>query len=603
LKTANGTIIPNATLTAAHLGQQITASVKHLVSGNLCWGTITPEDKLEPTIACPTLTLPCSAPIPSLFSTPGVVATDNCSSVILTSVDVEQIDQPCTGTVNGLANISYALRRVHTAEDAVGNISQPCTQWIYFEREPASAVVFPVDVTLTNCINADTTPTGVIGLPGPGTGVPTIGGRSLLSNTFCELNVTFSDLSFVTCSGARIITRTWLLLDWCNGQSSIVGSRVQTIRINDIGAPIITNAPDDVTISTDAQVCSAAYDLPNIIITDNCSAAASINVQYTLDGVPFVVIGTVATVGGDVVGNLGIIPALPIGIHTFTYTTTDFCGNTATATHRVTVQDRTVPVAVCDKNTVASIGFDGLSLVNASTFNDGSYDNCSPDVWFKARRMTSGCGQNTQFHDQVQFCCADLGKTVMVVFRVYDADPGAGSVAQTRLIDRSNECMVEVQVADKLRPTCAAPANVTVSCKSFDPSYWAYGTATATDNCALDTLTVSVDEASFDKTCNRGTIRRTWTARDETGLTSTCAQVITVTQEQDYFVHFPADVNISQCNGTGNYGTPTIFRKDCELTAVTFRDDTLKLAPDACIRILRHWQVINYCTHTTQTRL
>ena len=70
-------------------------------------------------------------------------------------------------------------------------------------------------------------------------------------------------------------------------------------------------------------------------------------------------------------------------------------------------------------------GQQGMILANASSFDDGSYDNCSP-VHFKVRRMDSNnCQGNSQFYDQVKFCCSDIGDTITVVLRVYDVDPGA----------------------------------------------------------------------------------------------------------------------------------------------------------------------------------
>ena len=44
----NGDTIPNATLTAEHVGQTFTVKVLSECSGNSCWGTISVEDKLPP---------------------------------------------------------------------------------------------------------------------------------------------------------------------------------------------------------------------------------------------------------------------------------------------------------------------------------------------------------------------------------------------------------------------------------------------------------------------------------------------------------------------------------------------------------------------------
>jgi hypothetical protein len=605
-------------VSSGQLNQTLKVKVTHTPSGNSCWGNILVEDKLAPTVTCQDITLNCNQAVPAFPPNAGnasVQVTDNCGAVTLASADVEQVDVACTATINGQSGMSYAIRRVHTATDAQGMVSAPCSQWIYFQRlaiTPASFTAsLPADITLNSC-SADTTPLGVPNLLGPGTGVPSVGGG------FCEANYVYSDVVIPVCSGTRKIVRTWTILDWCApaGTPPFVG--VQIIKVQDVAGPEFLNFPTDVTISTDPNNCVGSYNLPDVLVDDVCSRLASIKALYSINGVPSVLNGSFPCYGcpvnptpgcgwpapytngnncwaTDTLGVLGTISNLPIGTHEITYIITDDCGNSTSRILKVTVADLVPPTAVCDKNTVASIGQDGTAFINASTFDDGSYDVCSP-VFFKARRMDAGCGQNTDFHDQVKFCCADIGQVVTVVFRAYDVDPGTGSVNQAFLADRANDCMVQVEVSDKLRPTCSAPANVTVSCKTFDPSYWSYGTATATDNCGLDTITVSVDVSGFDQSCNRGIIRRTWTAKDDTGLESRCTQNITVTYDQDYFLHFPGDVKVTQCTGTGNYGEPTIFRKDCELTAVTFHDDTLKLVPDACYKILRHWKVINWCT-------
>lgn len=83
----------------------------------------------------------------------------------------------------------------------------------------------------------------------------------------------------------------------------------------------------------------------------------------------------------------------------------------------------------------------------AEDFDQGSFDNCSPHVFFKVIRMEQLRGTNNgsnanqsdngtnctgingddnalldgnqiYFDDHVKFCCTDVGKSIMVVFRV-----------------------------------------------------------------------------------------------------------------------------------------------------------------------------------------
>lgn len=129
----------------------------------------------------------------------------------------------------------------------------------------------------------------------------------------------------------------------------------------------------------------------------------------------------------------------------------------------------------------------------------------------------------------MKFCCDDIGDTILVVLRVYNVDVQSGDVALDYSEDHANDCMVRVIVEDKVKPTCNAPANKTVSCENFDPSLWAYGAATATDNCCIDTITATANYSQFDTLCNRGTITRTFRALDCGGLSSTCTQRVLVT--------------------------------------------------------------------------
>ncbi|MEZ4917762.1 MAG: hypothetical protein R2792_01555 [Saprospiraceae bacterium] len=225
-----------------------------------------------------------------------------------------------------------------------------------------------------------------------------------------------------------------------------------------------------------------------------------------------------------------------MGDYTVRYTAEDGCGNTSSCEFVMHVADLAPPVAACDEHTQVALGGTGMIFVDASTFDDGSYDNCA-DVHFKARRMLSNdCQTDTLFHDQVKFCCDDINDTIMVVFRVYDVDVPAGTVGLDDYEPHFNDCMVEVFVEDKIKPVCTAPDHTTVACENFDPSLWAYGFAEGLDNCCLDTITTTTNYALFDTLCNKGTITRTFRVFDCAGNSSQCTQRVVVEYIQDYYV-------------------------------------------------------------------
>jgi hypothetical protein len=250
--------------------------------------------------------------------------------------------------------------------------------------------------------------------------------------------------------------------------------------------------------------------------------------------------------------------------------------------------DVTAPVAVCVENTVVALGAGGTATVNANTFNDNSYDACCLGNFQVSRLVDGPCdedGSQDDFTNNITFCCADIGATFSVILKVYDC---AGNF---------NTCFAAVEVQDKLKPVCVAPANVTVSCAQFDPSLEAYGSGAHTDNCCLDNTITTLDSHLFNQYCVQGTLKRIFNVSDCSGNTSQCTQNIVVNYEQNYFVKFPNDVIVPTTNPNGNYGELTYFGVDCELMAASYSDQTFANPADADFKILRTWTVINWCTY------
>ncbi|MCB0528858.1 MAG: HYR domain-containing protein, partial [Saprospiraceae bacterium] len=463
----------NFIASAANINQTIQVRVRDLVSGNMCWGYIHVEDKLAPVLSCENINLNCAVTTYSPdyllnelgFSQAYPVVDDNCGSFSLTFVDTWN-DLTCSGSINGLSDISAYVKRVWTAVDQSGNQGS-CTQFIYFERRHVTQIQLPGDITV-GCENPVTTPSA--------TGVPYVlefGQQFPVypSNTFCELNATYSDQLLPICDGTYKILRTWTIYDWClpttpNPPSTNPLYHIQIIKVEDNSGPVI-DCPVDMTVNTNPWDCESDFDLPDVVVTDNCSRLESIEAKWTANGVGYSLTGSFSNFPGnnlwdpDTLGVLGYAQNLPIGVTEMTYIITDNCGNSSVCTFNITVADDTPPTAACDQHTQVSLGVSGMALVNASTFDDGSYDNCSPDVYFKARRMdTSACQDNNMFFDQVKFCCEDVGDTIMVIFRVYDVPVPAGPVDLDYEEWHSNDCMVEVYVDDKLKPTCTPPAHV-----------------------------------------------------------------------------------------------------------------------------------------------
>ncbi len=587
----------------------------------------------------------------------GTPRMEACSDVTLSYTDSE-VDQNCA------SGLTKRITRRWVARDASGNTAT-CNQQIDLVRPKLGDVVLPpnyddIDQPSIPCTaNAYPTPEW---LQASGRqGFPLVFG---LPNG-CSIGWQASpDVKIDVCDGTYKIVRKWFIVDWCSGQSI---EHNQIIKVADMQAPTL-NCPANLTVGTDPFQCCATVDLPDVVVSDNCSRIKSVSAMVTTfdpqtnqqTGM-FTIPGSAANFPGnnpwdpDTLAVFGKTPCLPLGTHTVVYMVEDDCGNTSTCSFRLTVRDLTPPNVSCVEFTVVSIGVDdpadcygpagfqgvppalgpcefaGVTWVKATTFNNGSYDNCS-NLKFTVKRMApySDCINNlnairgtpncaslfpsfpSEFEraisegDSIKFYCCEVGTTQTVILTAYQLDDNGNFVLGQDGTPVRNECMVEVSVQDKIKPLCTPPANVSVSCENFDPSLSKYGLPTVVDNCCLDTtvsflgqcgLTQTVNLALFDTLCNRGTITRTFRVTDCHGNTQTCSQRIFVSYTNNYFIRFPNDVVVTQCDGTGNYGEPTFFGKDCEALGVSYEDVVNTVVPEACFLIERNWRIINWCQY------
>ena len=467
-----------------------------------------------------------------------------------------------------------------------------------------------------------------------GSGVPNIFSTT---SGFCQYLVTFEDDTLASCAGAPEtfkIVRSWRVLNWCD--NSILTDD-QIIEVSDRIAPIVTvpatvNLTANVSTQGPHATCASSGLLPVPTLSDNCSGT---NMSLVTVNTPAGQ-ATPVMVNGQVVGFQIPAPFLPLGGPvTVSYTVADNCGNVATATTQVTVEDNTPPVAICDEITNLSLTGTLNTQIFANSLDDGSFDNCG-DVFFKVIRMdelnagdgaTRGaalsCGGansndpaessiGTLFDNEAFFCCDDIAtNNNMVVVRVYDVDPGSGAVSNTRqspggdLFGRFNDCMVEVQVEDKVAPIklLDAPDRV-ISCTNAslrqqyaDDQNLTFDAPVFQDNCDF---TVSLQVIDGTTTCGDGTIRRRFQATDINGnLSVLCEQVITVVLEHDYTIVWPRDEDRTVCTA-GVFGDTLtrpngLIEDGCDLLAVSFSDQRFNTNDDACFKILRTYDVINWC--------
>ncbi|MBK7408035.1 MAG: hypothetical protein IPJ40_08160 [Saprospirales bacterium] len=601
--------IPNP-IPSSYLGLTLNYTVVNLNTWNECSGQIILGDEWEPMIFCSTdpYVIGCNEDL-SLIPEP--LYGDNCGVANIELVSMTYLDTDACD--DGM----ILVEQVWIATDASGNVSEPCTRLIEIHRTANDLIDFPNDITWectqynqypnitnpeplhptilamqqgTNLINA----TG-LGLPGylaqSGSGVP--GG---IQGTYCGYAFTHSDQITGLCGSSFQIIRTWTVLDECTGElitNNIFGEdNVQLIRVVDVTPPVVTVPPFTLSANIPGSApgtCKSQGLLPPPTVTDNCNTWT-----YRI----FTPIGEVTYLPNG----WGAIPSpgLGLGFHTITYQVTDACGNMTTLGVQVQVVDDIAPTAICDEITDVNLTSDGQAVVNAMTFDDGSFDNCCLSG-FTVRRLNGDCdGNPDDFDPTVVFCCEDVNNNpILVVLRVEDC------------FGNYNECQVEVIVNDKISPillTC--PPSTAISCEVYNATYMMplslgnesildnFGTAEFYDNC-LSTLNVDYTVTVSIDNCSKGVITRKWTASDDAGNGPLyCTQTIMVYHISDWVVEFPADVLVECTDGQlPPTGEPEIFFDDCELIATSYEDQTFTVVPDACYKIQRIWTVINWCIY------
>ena len=260
----------------------------------------------------------------------------------------------------------------------------------------------------------------------------------------------------------QILYRTWRATDACGN----VADSVQVADIIDTVGPVISGVPSDVQLD-----CGDALptDMPTAL--DACSE--NVNLTLTIDSIP-----------GDCDGELLVIR---------TFTATDDCGNSSTASQTLTVVDQTAPE---------------FSSVPADT--------------------TIGCGAAlpSDMAEAMDFC-SDVSMTSAVDSVAGDCD---GAWILTRTFTATDACgnsssaQQTVTVIDQTAPEFSlVPADTTIGCGAALPG----DMAEAVDICSDVSMASVVDSVAGD--CDGAwIITRTFTATDACGNSSSAQQTVSV---------------------------------------------------------------------------
>ncbi len=538
-------------ITCSEVGQTLNAGVFHQVTGISCWTMISVSDYFKPQLSCSDTLISCISDY-SVEAIGSPVVMDNCGVASLSFTE-DFTTRDCFYTNPAGDTITAELIRIWTATDVNGNTNS-CTQFIYLKRNTINEVVFPAnrDDFGLPALDCGQNPQD-LGL----TGEPTIENRPLLTGGHCELIVSFNDQSVEFCGpGGYRILRNWRVVDYCTGNFK---EHIQIIKVADNTAPEIT-CISDIQQLTDAYSCDATVLLPTMPTTDDCSAVT-------------------VTPNWAYGSGFGPFENIPVGSHEIIYTATDECGNTSTCTVRLTVTDNIVPAMVCEGNIQVGLMSNGEAIIEAITFDDGSYDNCQIDRFEVSR-------DNQHFAAQVRFDCADVLTPILVSLRAYD------------VYGNFNTCEILVEVVDGIKPVIACPLAVTIACKEDYEDLNITGLPVVLDACGVDTIYYT-DQVDINS-CQVGTVVRTWTAIDINGNEKNCQQQIFIEDNTVFSVSFPANYQRFECGADLSplvAGEPILTNYNCKEVSVVSNDFILPISEPACQRILREWTVINWCEY------
>jgi gliding motility-associated-like protein/uncharacterized repeat protein (TIGR01451 family) len=409
-------------------------------------------------------TVSCRTAVP-LAAT--VTTSDNCGGAVSVSVSVSDVTSDST-----CAN-RYTITRTWTATDACGN-SSSASQTIRVNDQTAPQISNVPSNTTVSCRTA----------------VPLAATVTTSDNCGGAVSVSVNDVtSDSTCANRYTITRTWTATDACGNNASAS----QTIRVDDQTAPVITEVPASVVLSCTSEVPAA--DISDVEATDGCGGAVSVSVS-------------------DVTSDSTCANRYTI---TRTWTATDACGNSSSASQTIRVDDQTAPVIT---EVPASVVLSCASEVPAADIADvEATDGCGGAVSVSVSDVTSDS------------TCANR-YTITRTWTATDACGNSSSASQT------------ITVNDQTAPQISnVPSNTTVSCRTAVPLA---ATVTTSDNCG-GAVSVSVNDVTSDSTCaNRYTITRTWTATDACGNNASASQTIRVDdQTAPVITEVPASVVLS----------------------------------------------------------
>ena len=596
---------------------KVSVSESGVANPNSCWGYVILEDKLPPDIVCAgNDTLLCTV-IDTLSQESSLRAylknkiedglVDNCGNEeIEIRIHDNRFEDPCD-------SVFAAMRIVHYEALDIALNSVECWDTIFYIRVPLDSIDEPKHYTHDMALNCDDPfPTveylDSIDDEAPGeNSMPNIDGINLADydaendlfheRGVCKFKISYTDLPvFELCGNTYKLVRRWAIIDWCDPNNPELIH--QLIETKDDEVIIVENSQSCNDIDdqvADPVTCEALVSLrvPSIHSSECNDWTWTIYVQEPGD-LDFTQFGTSRTSNTATVSR-----SFPIGISNVRYIVEDACENVDTCEFTVEVIDDTPPIAVCDYQTVITLNDNFLAKVHARSFDDGSYDICSGIVSYKVRRKdweTTECDSPREFDDFVKFCCADIGKTVLVELEVTD---GAGHVGR---------CWAEAIIQYKGQgPNISCPAEIPIQdCRTyddFDINTLQPPVISSSNPCIAENLEANIREVGRQiNECGVGYIDIEWFLSLSGPDEVVCTERIHF-ENLDPFVgndiNFPSNRTVDACGSTAPLQSEIDDLYDpnteCSGLQYTTEDQTFENVNGVCLRIVRTWTVIDWC--------
>ncbi len=649
-----GGYLPNP-IPSDYFGRTLRTIVEHTPSKNFCEGRIIMEDKTPPVIDCPgqEFDFTCTD-YDSIFNQEKAFDAINFNLLLniydachdRSDVTINWTDE-FIATTDECDNFGKIIRSID-AIDAAGNLAQRC-QIVFNLKTPE----LEIDL-IEKSFDWDICGQKSLLLDDQGHPDPTVSGAPYFINGFgdtvfvfgrsvCNFAVGYNDVVLPDCGLSYEILRTWTFTDPCS--NTPFRELVQILRVKDKTAPTVSlPGVDDLVYSTGPFDCTSAFRVPEPKIEDCNMTSYSVEIRSVVPaldvfGIPIPGKFDTITLNSTITGNSrnGYFASnVPVGEHYLVYKAADDCNNLAIPFwKKFKVEDQIAPVAICGDDINFSIGGNGVGQLLVSDVNQGSRDNCSEIELSMRREIKQSCldayvrdvvGQQitgdlsladlekkgdeyfykgelvivfeegkyySSYNELLYFFCCDVGTSVTVQLLVTDAS------------GNTNFCWINIAVEDKVPPLITPPLGVTADCDTLTfgitdlndtlQLQQKFGNATATDNCGAVTLELA-PQVSLDN-CGVGQIVRRFRAVDASGNQSGIAQqVITVQAKNNYEIKLPMDAVSAQC---GIFEADTLEFKEiaCDQLLINVKDDVFSPSGDECYKILRTYQVINWCEH------